>query len=51
MACDVAAADGAVGMGLIQIPNVDYVVDDFLKPSFHLCAYEVHTHNGLLIAV
>jgi NADH-quinone oxidoreductase subunit L len=44
-------AIGAAGIGLIQIPNVDYVVDDFLKPSFATSAlYEVHTRNGLLIA-
>jgi NADH-quinone oxidoreductase subunit L len=42
---------GAIGAGLIQIPNVDFVVDDFLKPSFATSSlYEVHTRNGLLIA-
>ena len=25
---------GAIGAGLIQIPKVDFVVDDFLRPSF-----------------
>ncbi len=44
-------AIGAVGAGLIQIPKVDYVVDDFLKPSFATSAlYEAHTRSGILIA-
>ena len=43
-------AIGAVGAGLVQIPKVDFVIDDFLKPSFSGSAlYEVHTKNGLLI--
>ncbi len=43
-------AVGAVGAGLIQIPKVDFVVDDFLRPSFAGSAlYEPHTKNGLLI--
>ena len=25
---------GATGVGLMQIPKVDYVIDDFLRPSF-----------------
>ncbi len=42
-------AVGAVGAGLIQIPNVDYVIDDFLRPSFATSPlYEPHTRNGLL---
>jgi NADH-quinone oxidoreductase subunit L len=42
-------AIGAVGAGLVQIPNVDFVIDDFLKPSFAGSAlYEVHTRDGLL---
>jgi NADH-quinone oxidoreductase subunit L len=40
---------GAVGAGLIQIPKVDYVVDDFLRPTFAGSKlYEPHTKNGLL---
>ena len=42
-------AVGAVGAGLVQIPKVDFVVDDFLQPSFADSAlYEPHTRNGLL---
>ena len=42
-------AVGAVGAGLVQIPNVDYVIDDFLRPSFATSPlYEPHTKNGLL---
>jgi NADH-quinone oxidoreductase subunit L len=41
---------GATGIGLIQIPKVDYVIDDFLRPSFATSPlYEPHTKNGLLI--
>jgi NADH-quinone oxidoreductase subunit L len=41
---------GAVGAGLIQIPKVDFVIDDFLRPSFATSKlYEPHTHNGLLV--
>jgi NADH-quinone oxidoreductase subunit L len=41
---------GAVGAGLIQIPKVDFVVDDFLRPSFATSKlYEPHTHNSLLV--
>ncbi len=25
---------GAIGIGLVQIPKVDFVIDDFLRPSF-----------------
>jgi NADH-quinone oxidoreductase subunit L len=40
---------GAVGAGLIQIPKVDFVVDDFLRPSFATAkGYEPHTKTGLL---
>jgi NADH-quinone oxidoreductase subunit L len=40
---------GAVGAGLIQIPKVDFVVDDFLRPSFATSKlYEPHTKGGLL---
>src|SRR5205085_11417919 len=42
---------GAVGAGLIQIPKVDFVVDDFLRPSFgDSSLYATHTKNGLLVA-
>jgi NADH-quinone oxidoreductase subunit L len=41
---------GAVGAGLIQIPKVDFVVDDFLRPSFATAKeYEPHTKTGLLV--
>jgi NADH-quinone oxidoreductase subunit L len=41
---------GAVGAGLIQIPKVDFVVDDFLRPSFATARnYEPHTKTGLLV--
>jgi NADH-quinone oxidoreductase subunit L len=41
---------GATGIGLLQIPKVDYVIDDFLRPSFATSPlYEPHTKNGLLI--
>jgi NADH-quinone oxidoreductase subunit L len=40
---------GAVGAGLVQIPKVDSVIDDFLRPSFAGSPlYEPHTKNGLL---
>jgi NADH-quinone oxidoreductase subunit L len=40
---------GAVGAGLVQIPKVDFVIDDFLRPSFATSRlYEPHTRNGLL---
>jgi NADH-quinone oxidoreductase subunit L len=45
-------AVGAVGAGLVQIPRVDFVVDDFLRPSFAgspAYASEAHTRTGLLI--
>jgi NADH-quinone oxidoreductase subunit L len=41
---------GAVGAGLVQIPQVDFVVDDFLRPSFGGSSlYATHTRNGLLV--
>jgi NADH-quinone oxidoreductase subunit L len=41
---------GAVGAGLVQIPKVDFVIDDFLRPSFaDSRLYEPHTKNGLLV--
>ena len=40
---------GAVGAGLIQIPKVDFIIDDFLRPSFATArGYEPHTKTGLL---
>jgi NADH-quinone oxidoreductase subunit L len=43
-------AIGAIGAGLVQIPNVDFVIDDFLRPSFAGSAlYEAHTRDGLLV--
>jgi NADH-quinone oxidoreductase subunit L len=40
---------GAIGAGLIQIPKVDFVIDDFLRPSFAGSkTFEPHTKNGLL---
>jgi NADH-quinone oxidoreductase subunit L len=42
-------AVGSVGAGLLQIPQVDFVVDDFLRPSFgDSSLYATHTRNGLL---
>jgi NADH-quinone oxidoreductase subunit L len=42
---------GAIGLGFLQIPNTDYVIDKFLQPSFATSSlYEVHTRNGILIA-
>jgi NADH-quinone oxidoreductase subunit L len=41
---------GAVGAGLIQIPKVDFVIDDFLRPTFATSKlYEPHTKTGLLV--
>jgi NADH-quinone oxidoreductase subunit L len=40
---------GAVTIGLVQIPRVDFLIDDFLRPSFAGSPlYEPHTRNGLL---
>jgi NADH-quinone oxidoreductase subunit L len=40
---------GSIGAGLLQIPKVDFVIDDFLRPSFaDSRLYEPHTKNGLL---
>ncbi len=42
-------AIGAVGAGLVQIPEVDDVVTKFLEPSFAgSTLYTVHTRDGLL---
>jgi NADH-quinone oxidoreductase subunit L len=41
---------GAFGAGLVQIPKVDFVIDDFLRPSFtDSRLYDTHTRNGLLV--
>jgi len=41
---------GAVGAGLVQIPKTDFVIDDFLRPSFATSKlYEPPAHNGLLV--
>jgi NADH-quinone oxidoreductase subunit L len=40
---------GATGIGLVQIPKVDFLIDDFLRPSFATSSlYEPHTKTGLL---
>jgi NADH-quinone oxidoreductase subunit L len=40
---------GALGAGLVQIPEVDSVITSFLRPTFAGSAlYEPHTRNGLL---
>jgi NADH-quinone oxidoreductase subunit L len=40
---------GAIGSGLLQIPKTDFVIDDFLRPTFKdAAAYEPHTKDGLL---
>jgi NADH-quinone oxidoreductase subunit L len=38
---------GATGIGLVQIPKVDFLIDDFLRPSF-AGSHEPHTKTGLL---
>jgi NADH-quinone oxidoreductase subunit L len=46
----IVLAVGATGAGLVQIPQVDFVVDDFLRPAFATSSlYEPHTRNGLLV--
>jgi len=43
-------AVGAIGAGFVQIPQVDFVIDDFLKPSFFGSKlYETRTRDGLLV--
>jgi NADH-quinone oxidoreductase subunit L len=43
-------AVGAVGAGLVQIPGVDDVIVNFLRPTFAGSPlYEPHTRDGLLI--
>jgi NADH-quinone oxidoreductase subunit L len=42
---------GAFGIGFLQIPEADSVVDKFLQPSFiGSTLYTVHTRDGILIA-
>jgi NADH-quinone oxidoreductase subunit L len=42
-------AIGAAGAGFLQIPKTDFVVDNFLEPSFGGSSlYATHTRNGLL---
>jgi NADH-quinone oxidoreductase subunit L len=41
---------GTIGAGFVQIPNTDFVIDDFLRPTFQGSPlFEPHTKNGLLI--
>jgi NADH-quinone oxidoreductase subunit L len=41
---------GAVGAGLVQIPEIDDVITKFLEPSFAgSTLYAVHTRDGLLV--
>ncbi len=43
-------AVGAVGAGLVQIPEVDDVITKFLEPTFaESSLYTVHTRDGLLV--
>jgi NADH-quinone oxidoreductase subunit L len=43
-------AIGAVGAGLVQVPGVDDVIVNFLRPTFAGSPlYEPHTRDGLLI--
>jgi NADH-quinone oxidoreductase subunit L len=43
-------AVGAIGAGLVQVPGVDQVVVNFLRPSFAGSPlYEPHTRDGLLV--
>ncbi len=42
-------AVGATGIGLVQIPKTDFLLEDFLRPSFAgSTLYEPHTKTGLL---
>jgi NADH-quinone oxidoreductase subunit L len=44
-------AVGSVGIGLLQVPRTDFVVDNFLKPTFAGAAQQtIHEHTGLLLA-
>jgi NADH-quinone oxidoreductase subunit L len=43
-------AVGAIGAGLVQIPLVNDVIVDFLRPTFSTSPlYEPHTRDGLLV--
>jgi NADH-quinone oxidoreductase subunit L len=43
-------AVGAVGAGLVQVPGVDDVIVNFLRPTFATSPlYEPHTRDGLLV--
>jgi NADH-quinone oxidoreductase subunit L len=43
-------AIGAIGAGLVQVPGVDDVIVNFLRPTFASSPlYEPHTKDGLLI--
>jgi NADH-quinone oxidoreductase subunit L len=43
-------AIGAIGAGLVQVPGVDDIIVNFLRPSFAGSPlYEPHTKDGLLI--
>jgi NADH-quinone oxidoreductase subunit L len=43
-------AVGSIGAGLVQIPGVDDVVVNFLRPTFASSPlYEPHTRDGLLV--
>jgi NADH-quinone oxidoreductase subunit L len=43
-------AIGAIGAGLVQVPGVDDVIVNFLRPTFaESPLYEPHTRDGLLI--
>jgi len=43
-------AVGSIGAGVLQIPRVDFVVDNFLRPSFgDSSLYATHAHDWLLI--
>ena len=47
---DDVLAIGAVGAGLVQVPGVDDVIVNFLRPTFAGSPlYEPHTRDGLLI--
>jgi NADH-quinone oxidoreductase subunit L len=44
-------AVGSVGLGLLQIPRTDFVVDDFLQPTFQGAALQtIHERTPLLVA-
>src|SRR5207245_474175 len=43
-------AVGSIGAGVLHIPRVDFVVDNFLRPSFgDSSLYATHAHDWLLI--